>query len=74
MVGMKIGGMENEERKIGEEMMFFPCLVQERKHKGRKMLKKKNPPGLQIFFLSIREENWEEKRKKEGRRGGGVGA
>ena len=34
LVGVKIGGTEKEERKIGEKMIFFPCLVQERKQKG----------------------------------------
>ena len=33
-----------------EENDVFPCLVQERKHKYWKMLKKKNPTGLTNFF------------------------
>ena len=49
-----------------EENDVFPCLVQERKHKCWKMLKKKIHPGSQIFFLLIWEENWEEKREKWG--------
>ena len=47
-----------------EENNVFPYLVQERKHKGWKILGKKNPPGPQIFILPIWEEKWEEKRKK----------
>ena len=56
--------MENK-----EENDVFPYLVQERKHKGWKIIKilgKKIHPGPQIFILPIWEEKWEEKREKWG--------
>ena len=52
-----------------EENDVFPYLVQERKHKGWKIIKilgKKIHPGPQIFILPIWEEKWEEKREKVG--------
>ena len=55
------GRVENK-----EENDVFPCLVQERKHKGWKILGKKIHPGPQIFILLIWEEKWEEKREKWG--------
>ena len=55
-------GKRREENK--GENDIFPCLVQERKHKGWKILGKKIQLGSQIFFLRIWEENWEEKREK----------
>ena len=62
MVGVKIGGMGNKERKTGEKMMFS-FVWYRKENKGQKMLKEKIHPGSQIFFLPIWEENWEEKRK-----------
>ena len=47
------GRVENK-----EENDVFPCLVQERKHKGWKILGKKIHPGPQIFILPIWEEKW----------------
>ena len=57
--------MENEERKTGEKNDVFPCLVQKRKHKGKKMLKKKIH-GAREFFSSRFGRKTGKKREKGG--------
>ena len=54
-------GENSEDGKEGEENMvengIFPCLVQERKQEGKKMVWKFFPPSPQNFFLPVWEEN-----------------
>ena len=64
LVGVKIGGTEKEERKIGEKMMFSLVWFKRENTKDEKYSGKKIHPGPQIFILPIWEENWEDKSKK----------
>ena len=57
LVGVKIGGTEKEERKIGEKMMFSLVWFRRENTKDEKYWGKKIHPGPQIFILPIWEEN-----------------
>ena len=49
LIGVKIGGMENEERKTEEKMMFFLILYR-KKTQMMENVEEKNPPEPTIFF------------------------
>ena len=58
MVGVKIRGMEKEERKTRMKMMFsLDWFRRENTKDGKHWEKKKIHPGPQIFILPIWEKN-----------------